>query len=119
MDFLHQHSGRLALIVSHQPLRARSTLIRAGTKNCPITLGQAAGRWSRYSADRYWPAALEIVLDRGQIEDWFGSQFIVWMLAIASVCLTAAVFGNSTIRTLCLRHHAAAPVGAALVNAAW
>jgi MFS transporter, DHA2 family, multidrug resistance protein len=27
-------------------------------------------------------AALEVTLDRGQIEDWFGSPFICWMLAI-------------------------------------
>src|ERR1700676_3853772 len=27
-------------------------------------------------------AALEVALDRGQIEDWFGSPFICWMLAI-------------------------------------
>jgi MFS transporter, DHA2 family, multidrug resistance protein len=26
--------------------------------------------------------ALEVALDRGQIEDWFGSSFICWMLAI-------------------------------------
>src|SRR5262249_42263212 len=26
--------------------------------------------------------ALEVALDRGQIEDWFGSSFITWMLAI-------------------------------------
>ncbi|HLJ44714.1 MAG TPA: DHA2 family efflux MFS transporter permease subunit [Bryobacteraceae bacterium] len=28
-------------------------------------------------------AALEVALDRGQIDDWFGSSFIVWMLTIA------------------------------------
>jgi len=28
-------------------------------------------------------ATLEIALDRGQIEDWFGSTFICWMLALA------------------------------------
>lgn len=37
-------------------------------------------------------AALEILLDRGQIDDWFGSSFITWMFVIAAVCLTAAVF---------------------------
>jgi len=37
-------------------------------------------------------AALEILLDRGQIDDWFGSTFIVWMFVAAVVCLTAAVF---------------------------
>jgi DHA2 family multidrug resistance protein len=28
-------------------------------------------------------ATLEIALDRGQIEDWFGSSFICWMVALA------------------------------------
>jgi len=37
-------------------------------------------------------AALEILLDRGEIDDWFGSRFIVWMFAIGVGCLTAAVF---------------------------
>ena len=36
-------------------------------------------------------AALEILLDRGQIDDWFGSSFISWMFAIAILCLGAAV----------------------------
>ena len=37
-------------------------------------------------------AALEILLDRGQIDDWFGSTTIVWCFVIAAVCLTSAVF---------------------------
>ncbi|AXC13879.1 Inner membrane component of tripartite multidrug resistance system [Acidisarcina polymorpha] len=37
-------------------------------------------------------AALELLLDRGQIEDWFGSRLIVWMSVIAVVCLGSAVF---------------------------
>jgi DHA2 family multidrug resistance protein len=37
-------------------------------------------------------AALEILLDRGQIDDWFGSSFICWMFALALACLSAAVF---------------------------
>ena len=37
-------------------------------------------------------AALEILLDRGQIDDWFGSPTIVWCFVIAVTCLTAAVF---------------------------
>jgi MFS transporter, DHA2 family, multidrug resistance protein len=36
-------------------------------------------------------AALEIALDRGEIEDWFGSSFICWMLAIAVVGWIATV----------------------------
>ena len=36
-------------------------------------------------------AALEVLLDRGQIDDWFGSSFICWMFAVAIVCLGTAV----------------------------
>lgn len=37
-------------------------------------------------------AALEILLDRGQIDDWFGSTTICWAAFIGIGCLTAAVF---------------------------
>ncbi|HTD95623.1 MAG TPA: DHA2 family efflux MFS transporter permease subunit, partial [Edaphobacter sp.] len=37
-------------------------------------------------------AALEVLLDRGQIDDWFGSSFITWMFIIGVTCLTTAVF---------------------------
>jgi len=37
-------------------------------------------------------AALEVLLDRGQIDDWFGSTFICWMFAIGVVCLGVAIF---------------------------
>jgi DHA2 family multidrug resistance protein len=36
-------------------------------------------------------AALEILLDRGQIDDWFGSRFISWMFATALLALGTAV----------------------------
>ena len=35
--------------------------------------------------------ALEIVLDRGQIEDWFGSSLIIWSTVIAAVALLAFI----------------------------
>jgi len=37
-------------------------------------------------------AALEIMLDRGQIDDWFGSSFICWLFAIAVVCFAVAIY---------------------------
>jgi DHA2 family multidrug resistance protein len=37
-------------------------------------------------------ATLEIVLDRGQIDDWFGSPVISWMFAIAVVAWAGAVY---------------------------
>src|SRR6267143_2079984 len=41
-------------------------------------------------------AALEIALDRGQIDDWFGSSFICWMLAISIMTVGAAMWYYST-----------------------
>src|SRR5580704_1119291 len=37
-------------------------------------------------------AALEVFLDRGQIDDWFSSPTIVWLFVIAAVCLVTSVF---------------------------
>jgi MFS transporter, DHA2 family, multidrug resistance protein len=36
-------------------------------------------------------ACLEVVLDRGETEDWFGSNFILFFFSIAAVALIAAV----------------------------
>src|ERR1700704_1804351 len=36
-------------------------------------------------------ATLEVALDRGQIDDWFGSAFICWMLAIGAIGWIATV----------------------------
>jgi DHA2 family multidrug resistance protein len=36
--------------------------------------------------------ALEVLLDRGQIQDWFGSPLICWLLVIGVGCLSAAVW---------------------------
>ena len=36
--------------------------------------------------------SLEVVLDEGQKEDWFGSQFIVGFAIVAAICLVAVVF---------------------------
>lgn len=35
--------------------------------------------------------ALEVVLDRGEIDDWFGSSLIAWTCSLALVCLVTAV----------------------------
>jgi MFS transporter, DHA2 family, multidrug resistance protein len=36
--------------------------------------------------------ALEVLLDRGQIDDWFGSTLICWLFVIGLGCLSVAVF---------------------------
>lgn len=37
-------------------------------------------------------ATLEIVLDRGQIDDWFGSSFIVKLVLISTICWAVALW---------------------------
>lgn len=36
-------------------------------------------------------AALQVVLDKGQEDDWFGSHFIVWLSITAVFCMTALI----------------------------
>ncbi len=36
--------------------------------------------------------SLQIILDKGQQDDWFGSAFIVWMSVLSAVTLISAVF---------------------------
>src|SRR5262249_61337645 len=36
-------------------------------------------------------AALQILLDKGQEEDWFGSRFILWLAVVAAGCLGSLV----------------------------
>jgi DHA2 family multidrug resistance protein len=43
-------------------------------------------------------AALEVALDRGQIDDWFGSPFICWMLAIGVIGWIATVAWEMRIK---------------------
>jgi MFS transporter, DHA2 family, multidrug resistance protein len=43
-------------------------------------------------------AALEVTLDRGQIEDWFGSPFICWMLGIGVIGWIATIVWELRIR---------------------
>jgi len=43
-------------------------------------------------------AALEVALDRGQIDDWFGSSFISWMLAIAVIGWTVTIWWERRVK---------------------
>jgi MFS transporter, DHA2 family, multidrug resistance protein len=43
--------------------------------------------------------ALQVLLDKGQEEDWFGSHFIVALIAIAVVCLVSLVFWELHTKT--------------------
>ena len=41
---------------------------------------------------------LQVVLDKGQREDWFASNFIVTFAVIAGVCLLAVIFWELWVR---------------------
>jgi DHA2 family multidrug resistance protein len=43
-----------------------------------------------------WLGALQILLDRGQQDDWFGSNTIRWLAAIAIVCFIAFIVSQLT-----------------------
>ncbi len=63
-------------------------------------------------------AALQIMFDKGQEEDWFGSNFIVTLAVIAAVCLTVFIFWelrsrDPIVRFRLLKHRTFA-VGVAL-----
>jgi DHA2 family multidrug resistance protein len=42
-------------------------------------------------------SALQIMLDKGQSEDWFSSSLIVWLLVIAAICLVSFVFWELSV----------------------
>lgn len=61
-----------------------------------LTKARALGRRVRldyigFSLLALGVGALQILLDKGQEDDWFGSHFIVTLIAIASVCLVSLV----------------------------
>jgi DHA2 family multidrug resistance protein len=43
--------------------------------------------------------ALQVLLDKGQEDDWFGSHFIVTLITISSVCLISLVFWELHTKT--------------------
>ncbi|HWF47584.1 MAG TPA: DHA2 family efflux MFS transporter permease subunit [Bryobacteraceae bacterium] len=43
-----------------------------------------------------WLGALQILLDRGQQDDWFGSKAICWLAGIAIVCFIAFIVSQLT-----------------------
>ena len=55
--------------------------------------------WVGFGLLATWLATLQIVLDRGQEEDWFHSNWICWFTAIAGVGLVSFV-----LRELCVEH---------------
>jgi len=94
--FINIPIGMLALFLSAKILKdppafelERATVRKGGRLNIDgigITLIALAS------------AALEVALDRGQIEDWFGSPFICWMLGIGVVGWIATLLWELRIK---------------------
>ena len=89
----HQHSHRHPLPVPHQALRPRPAVLRRRAQD-PCATKAASSRVDGIGIALIGlgSAALEVLLDRGQIDDWFGSPFIIWMFVIGVGCLVTAVF---------------------------
>ena len=77
--------GILALILVYQLVEDPPYMARVRT------LGRPKLDYIGFSLLALGVAALQILLDKGQEDDWFGSNFIVTLVIIASVCLTVLV----------------------------
>ena len=62
-------------------------------------------------------AALEVALDRGQIDDWFGSRFICWMLAIGVMGWIATVVWEIRLKEPIIEFQLLASRNFAIANA--
>jgi DHA2 family multidrug resistance protein len=77
--------GILALILVYQLVEDPPYMARVRT------LGRPKLDYIGFSLLALGVAALQILLDKGQEDDWFGSNFIVTLVIVASVCLTVLV----------------------------
>jgi DHA2 family multidrug resistance protein len=75
LDFLHQGSGRLAGAVAHPALHPRSAVDRNVRPPRLDVIG--------LSFMSLWLGCQEVLLDKGQEDDWFGSRFIIMMAVLA------------------------------------
>jgi MFS transporter, DHA2 family, multidrug resistance protein len=78
--------GILALILVYQLVEDPPYMARARASGKRAQLDYVG-----FSLLALGVGALQILLDKGQEDDWFGSNFIVTLIVIASVCLTALV----------------------------
>jgi DHA2 family multidrug resistance protein len=78
--------GILALILVYQLVEDPPYMARARTSGKRPQLDYVG-----FSLLALGVGALQILLDKGQEDDWFGSNFIVTLIVIASVCLTGLV----------------------------
>jgi MFS transporter, DHA2 family, multidrug resistance protein len=87
--FINIPIGLLALFLSSRVVKDPPTFAEeraAARKNGKLSIDGVGISLIALSS-----AALELTLDRGQIEDWFGSSFICWMLAIGVIGWIATV----------------------------
>ena len=71
----------IAVAVSDQPLCAGSRRrLRRSARRCATPTASCTSTASASRSIGVGSGALEMLLDRGQIDDWFGSPYICWML---------------------------------------
>jgi MFS transporter, DHA2 family, multidrug resistance protein len=85
LDFLYQpDGGNLALLLVYRLIEDPAYVSRNVGKSLRIdNIG--------FGLLALGVGALQILLDKGQEDDWFGSNFIVTLAVIASVCLVSLV----------------------------
>ena len=104
--------GILALILVYQLVEDPPYMARARAAGGPPKLDYVG-----FSLLCLGVGALQILLDKGQEDDWFGSNFIVTLMVVATVCLVSLVvwefyqknpivdvrlFGNFNFATSCM-----------------
>ena len=78
--------GILALLLVYQLVEDPPYMARARALGRRVRLDYVG-----FSLLALGVGALQIMLDKGQEDDWFGSNFIVTLIVVASVCLTTLV----------------------------
>ena len=91
LDLLHQYSDWLAGVFPEQQASQGSTGVRSGARLGAAQTASCSIDGIGITLIALASAALEVALDRGQIDDWFGSSFICWMLAIGVLGWIATV----------------------------
>lgn len=76
-------------------------LIRRNVEDPPWIKGARTGRFDAlgFFLMAAWLGCQEVFLDKGQEDDWLGSRFIAWMIAISLASLLAFVWRELTVES--------------------
>ena len=86
LDFFHQSPRGHPYLVSGAPLCGRPAVSEPPERCAGVKLDYIGIALLTFGV-----GALQILLDKGQEDDWFGSQFITTLAVVAAVCLVSLV----------------------------